>query len=248
MTYQIFHGTPDAIAGEDIFQIQEAQNFGQPPACPPFTLAYDGNCPHTIFEHVIRRNDLCDRILGAIKLAENAAAKLEAKPLHPNTVAIFVKIFGQAPHNRWEVAWATRRTSPAGEIVARRFRTVAKELRTRDTAYRCVSASQCSQGGGGAGSQEPSHPTETIVRDRVAWAVLCKDEVRLCPQFWQLRKEERTSTVLHEMFHLCFGLTCAWFQHDGKERKRNSAYCYEAFALSVANISINTADCDNTPI
>jgi hypothetical protein len=78
------------------------------------------------------------------------------------------------------------------------------------------------------------HPTETIVVDNVAMALLCKNEVWLCPPFWQLKNLWQEGTLLHEMFHLCFGLTCSWFQHDQKERKRNSAYCYEVFACGGA--------------
>ncbi len=75
-------------------------------------------------------------------------------------------------------------------------------------------------------------------------------EVGLCPGFWTLKPEWQEGTILHKMLHLCFGLTCAWFQHDRKERKRNSAYCYEAFALSVAGQGpdpISIAKCSNTP-
>ncbi len=78
------------------------------------------------------------------------------------------------------------------------------------------------------------HPTETIVVDNVAMAFLCKNEVWLCPPFWQLKTLWQEGTILHEMFHLCFGLTCSWFQHDQKERKRNSAHCYEVFACGGA--------------
>jgi hypothetical protein len=78
------------------------------------------------------------------------------------------------------------------------------------------------------------HPTDTIVVDNVAMALLCKNEVWLCPPFWQLKNLWQEGTILHEMFHLCFGLTCSWFQHDQKERKRNSAHCYEVFACGGA--------------
>jgi hypothetical protein len=80
----------------------------------------------------------------------------------------------------------------------------------------------------------PCHPTESIVVDNVAMALLCKNEVWLCPPFWLLKPLWQEGTILHEMFHLCFGLTCSWFQHDQKERRRNSAYCYEVFACGGA--------------
>ena len=81
---------------------------------------------------------------------------------------------------------------------------------------------------------ESCHPTESIVVDNVAMALLCKNEVWLCPPFWQMKNLWQEGTILHEMFHLCFGLTCSWFQHDKKERKKNSAHCYEVFACGGA--------------
>jgi hypothetical protein len=57
-------------------------------------------------------------------------------------------------------------------------------------------------------------------------------------------------TLIHEMFHLCFGLTCAWFQHDARERKRNSAYCYEVFAEGgpAAADPVAVAECGKVPV
>ena len=93
------------------------------------------------------------------------------------------------------------------------------------------------------------HPTDTIVVDDVAMALLCKNEVWLCPPFWQLKNLWQEGTILHEMFHLCFGLTCSWFQHDQKERKRNSAYCYEVFACGGAAAAdpASVAACGKVP-
>jgi len=238
MAYEIVGEVPAAIGGNNVPGILEAQGLGKaPPACPPFKIAFDNNCPFTFIEYGSRRKDLCDRILGAINLAEKAASSLETKPLRQTPVNKFRQIFGQGPLDQWELPGTPRRTMPAADIVADRFRTVAKELRTRSTVYRCTT-NFCARGGGGGSSRPrpdvPSHPTETLVVDDVAWAALCKDEVGLCPGFWALRPEWREGTILHEMFHLCFGLTCAWFQHDQNEKPRNSAYCYEVFALSVA--------------
>jgi hypothetical protein len=252
MAYEVVSGIPAAIGGNNVPRICEAQGLGKaPPACPPFKFAFDNNCPLTILEYAGRRKDLCNRILGAINLAQKAAFSLETKPLSQTIVNKFRQIFGQGPLDRWELPWAPRRTMPAGHIVASRFRTVAKELHTRDTLYRCAT-NFCTRGGSGSSPrpEEPLHPTETLVVDVVAWAALCKDEVGLCPGFWTLKPEWQEGTILHEMLHLCFGLTCAWFQHDSKERKRNSAYCYEAFALSVAGQGsdpISIAKCSNTP-
>lgn len=254
MAYEIVGGSPAAMDGNNGLGLLDAGTLGKaPPACPPFKFPFDNNCPFTFLTYSLRRIDLCDRILGAINLATKAAARLETKS--QGTLALFHKVFGQKSSDPWELPGQPSRKMPAGDMVARRLRTVAKELQTRDTIYRCVPADRCqirSSGGGGSGGSDPGagsgHPTETIVIDAVALAVLCKNEVWLCPQFWRLQREEQEGTVLHEMFHLCFGLTCAWFQHDGKERKRNNAHCYEAFALSVAGFNPNTAECDKTPL
>ena len=237
MAYEIVSGIPAAIGGTNVAGFLEARDLKKaPPACPPFKFPFDSNCPFSLLEYASRRKYLCDRILGAINLAKRAAFSLETKPLSQDTINKFRQIFGQGPVDRWELPWAPRRTMPAGDIVAGRFRRVEKELRTRDTLYRCTT-NFCARGSGASRPRPdaPSHPTETIVDDDVAWAALCKDEVGLCPRFWALRPEWQEGTILHEMLHLYFGLTCAWFQHDHKEKTRNSAYCYEAFALMIDN-------------
>ena len=155
----------------------------------------------------------------------------------------FRRIFGQNPSDKWEIPGMPRWTAPAGDIVVNRFRTIEKELRTRNTLYRCL----CDPRSLSSGGEESSHPTETIVRDPTAWAVLCKNEVRLCPPFCLKPPKWQEGTLLHEMLHLCFGLTCAWFQHDRAEKKRNNAYCYEAFAVGPATEPITIIKCDSSP-
>ncbi len=102
----------------------------------------------------------------------------------------------------------------------------------------------------GEGTRSSCHPTDTIVVDKVAMALLCRNEVWLCPQFWKMSPIWQAGTLIHEMLHLCFGLTCAWFQHDAKERRRNSAYCYEVFALGGFPIADpgSMAECHKTPV
>lgn len=245
MAYEIVSGIPAVIGGNNVAGFLEARDLRKaPPACPPLKFPFDSNCPFSLLEYGDPRKDLCDRISGAINLAKRAAARL--KPPKPDTVTLFRQVFGPAPTDPWEIPGRPGRTMPAGDMVARRFRTIANEMETGDTIYRCVSANRCrspsgSPGGGGKGPGETApgagtHPTETIVIDRLAMALLCKNEVWLCPGFWlQLKPEWQESTIIHEMLHLRFGLTCAWFQHDHKEKTRNSAYCYEAFALMIDN-------------
>jgi hypothetical protein len=96
----------------------------------------------------------------------------------------------------------------------------------------------------------PCHPTDTIIVDNVAMALLCRNEVWLCPPFWKMKPLWQEGTLIHEMSHLCFGVTCAWFQHDAKERKRNSAYCYEVFALGGPSLAdpVSVSACNKTPL
>ena len=250
--------------------------FGKAAACPPLRLVCDLDCPLPAFLCMARKKDLCDRILGAIKLANHAAFRLEdALGLRPKsqspsqnqaTFALFHQVFGQAASEPWEIPGQPGRTMKAGAMVAQRFRTIARELATRDTIYRCVSVARCltmknspcssdaptaSSNGGKLGDPSPGlcHPTDTVVTDAAAMALLCKNEVWLCPPFWQLKNLWQEGTIVHEMLHLCFGLTCAWFQHDQKEKKRNSANCYEVFATNgpaFADPASVTA-CTNTP-
>ena len=236
------------------------------PVCPPLKFVCNPDCPHPS-SLCKQRKALCDRVLGAINLAQKAAALLETKP-NPVVATVFRQVFGQAPGDLWEVPGRPGRTIAAGALVAGRFRAVANELQTSDTIYRCVETNRCQtmKSGGGCSNggavrapnalgnfqiverpypplpdleRRPSqagscHPTDSIVVDNVAMALLCKNEVWLCPPFWRLKNLWQEGTLLHEMFHLCFGLTCSWFQHDQKERKRNSAYCYEVFACGGA--------------
>ncbi len=258
MAYQIVDGSPAAMGGNNSLGLLEARKLGKaPPSRLLFKFELD-HCPKP-FNSALGHTILHNGILDAIKLATKATDALDAlkkKPPHKikvaiemaNTVAGFTTAFGEGPGAKWKLPWAPKQTMPAGDIVAKRFRTVAKELQTRDTEYKCV---HCMPRPVMEVPEPPSHPTETIVRDTLAMAVLCENEVRLCPQFWQVTPEERAATVLHEMFHLCFGLTCAWFQHDPKERKRNNAYCYEAFALLVAGVTpppTTTDKCTKTPV
>jgi hypothetical protein len=268
MAYQ---GTSEAPCGNVVYGGPGFLGaFGEvkTPVCPPLKFVCNPDCPFPS-SSCKKRKDLCDRVLGAINLANRAAALLETKPRSSVTVTVFRQVFGQAPSDPWEVPGHPGRTIAAGDLAARRFRAVANELQTSDTMYRCVDTNRCQtiKSGGGCSNggdvrtlsglgnfqiverpggevlrpepvpvtPSPScHPTETIVVDNVAMALLCKNEVWLCPPFWQLKNLWQEGTILHEMFHLCFGLTCSWFQHDQKERKRNSAYCYEVFACGGA--------------
>ena len=274
MTFAAFNRAPIGIGGYGGPVFLGA--LGKTPACPPLRLVCDLDCPLPAPFCMVRKKDLCDRILAAINLANRAAWRLEdALGLRPKsqtpaqtqaTLALFHQVFGQAASDPWEIPGQPGHTMKAGAMVAQRFRTVARELTTRDTIYRCVSVNRCLTikknpcdipGGsgspsGGLGEINPGvvcHPTDTVVIDAAAMALLCRNEVWLCPPFWQLKNFWQEGTIVHEMLHLCFGLTCAWFQHDQKERKRNSANCYEVFATDGAGFAdpASVTACTNTP-
>jgi hypothetical protein len=268
MAYQMISEAPRGAVVYDRWNVVGPFGEVKTPTCPPLKFVCSPDCPLPS-SSCDKKKALCNRVLGAINLANKAASLLETKPQSSVVVTVFGQVFGQAPSHLWEVPGRPGRTIAAGDLVARRFRAVANELQTSDTLYRCVDTNRCQtmksvggcSNGGAVGSpnrlgnfqivdrpypplpdlerKPPSqagscHPTETIVVDNVAMALLCKNEVWLCPPFWQLKNLWQEGTILHEMFHLCFGLTCSWFQHDQKERKRNSAYCYEVFACGGA--------------
>lgn len=236
MAYQIVSRNP-------VIGVTSFSGFGQAPAsakttkgAPPFKFVCDGNSCGLPLGCAILEAGFRKRVLGAIELARNAAAKL--KTPDQKTKDAFRDVFGQDITHAWEHPGRPREKMAAGKMAATRFERVKKELQTRHTLYRCLSTNDCAQATGRVREERPRQPTDLIVSDANALAILCKDEVLLCPPFWHLRQEWQEGTILHEMFHLCFGLTCAWFQHDQNERPRNSAYCYEVFALMVAGKAI----------
>ena len=212
MAYLIVSETPAATGGHNNPTLPERQYLGRtPPTGPKFR--FDCTVGYPPLPNA--QNVLLTAILDAIDLASNAAKRLQ----QGTTGGLFKLCFGDEPTASWEP------NMQAGTIVARRFRKVAAALQGGNTLYKCVSScpSLC----------DPPDPMVMCDHDLNALAILCENEVRLCPLFWQLPPFLKAGVILHEMFHLCFGLTCAWFQHDGKERERNNAYCYQAFALKV---------------
>ena len=52
------------------------------PACPPIKFICDGNCPFIILHCGQGQKDLCDRIIGASRLADKAAAARNFRGRH----------------------------------------------------------------------------------------------------------------------------------------------------------------------
>jgi hypothetical protein len=182
------------------------------------------------------------RVLGAIRLARDAAEKLRAPG--QNTKNIFHNVFGQAVTQNWEKPCCIRQTVKAGTLAWARFVAVQKALETRRTLYQCLSPEACANKLSMLREERARDPGGLAIDDTNAVALLCKDEVWLCTPFWNQTADQQEGTILHEMFHLVFGLTCDWFQHDQNEQARNSAYCYEVFALIVAGKTPNQKSID----
>lgn len=205
------------------------------PTCPPIPAA---QC----------RTVLRQALVAAISLAENGATKLEAALSVPannrdadmrETVRLFRFFFGHDPSR--PVPWAGNKAS--GAIAAFRFRAVANGLRARGTVFRCDPG--CTNVAQVCASPECT-PREPNV-------------VTLCPPFWSppagLRVSAqffRGAVILHEMLHLLFP---TFFHHPGHvsgdpERRRDNAFCYEAFALRVARHAadhVNVTNCRARP-
>jgi Lysine-specific metallo-endopeptidase len=172
--------------------------FPPPAGCPALTEAeYHG---------ILRQ-----AVIEAVRLANNAASKLEA--VSPETARLYRFFFCHDPSR--PVPWADNEAS--GSIVARRFRAVARELGGgRRMIFRCDP--HCPHAGTrGFSLAEPN-------------------VISLCPPFWNpplqagLAPEGfRAGVILHEMFHVLF--TMRHIADDPNEKRTNNAHCLRSFAL-----------------
>lgn len=212
----LFGGAPSEVSGErhsDPLSAQAAVGLNSRVPGQVFRFQCAVGClpfPPFICHELLRAG-----VLRAYQLALDAARKLEAKPRAALVVNAFRQAFDHDPS--LPLPWPGIRDS--GMRFALRFRAVAQALQGAGTLYRCDSCTQI--------REEP--PGGSII-DAHAIAIP-PNEVVLCPSFWRLPDALRAGVLLHEMFHLRFD-PC--FGHGPCERKRTSAYCYEAFALSIA--------------
>lgn len=171
--------------------------FPPPAGCPALTEA----------EY---RGILQQAVIEAIRLANNAASKLDA--VAPDTASLYQFFFCHDPSR--PVSWAGNEAS--GSIVARRFRAVAREL------------------GGGRRITFVCDP-HCHAGER-AFSLLHPNEISLCAPFWNPPPQPglppegfRGGVILHEMFHVLF--TMRHINQDPKEKRTNNAHCLRAFAL-----------------
>ena len=207
-----------------------------PPGCAPVAPA---GC----------RAAVRDAVAEAIRLANNAAAKIEAAIAVPpaargaeaqQTAKFFTFFVGHDPAH--PITWAGNDES--GVSVAIRFRSVAKELNGgRRVTFVC-------------------RPTQAVCADNDltccstndnAWfSAGVPNSVTLCAGFWNppanLRGlpalNFRAAIIIHEMLHMLF----EFLRDVGHGRAR--ACCYEAFALRAAGFGADPFDvcqCRGTP-
>jgi hypothetical protein len=209
--------------------------FGEPPspATPAFRFFCAAGCPHAANEciAIVRR-----AIREAVRLADNAAAKLEARD--NEAMRLFRFFFGDPG----PVQYANNR--PAADLVAYRFSAVANGFRTRVPHIRCAVVSpadgDCRTATANAFVRRPGRaPTAAIP--------LPRNTITLCPPFWALAPHLQAGVLLHEMLHVLFS---GFFGHqrnlprpgDPAERRRDNAHCYEAFALRIAEHGADPRD------
>jgi hypothetical protein len=211
-----FFGAPSDFSGErhsDLLGAEAAVGLNSRAPSPVFRFQCTTGC--SPFPGFVCRELLLSAVLRAYQLALNAARKLEAKPRALLIVNAFRQVFDHDPS--LPLPWPGIRDS--GMRFALRFRAVAQAWQGAGTFYRCDPCTQIRE-----------DPPVGSILDAHAVAIP-PNEVVLCPSFWGLPDFLRAGVLLHEMFHLRFD-PC--FGHGPCETKRTSAYCYEAFALSIA--------------
>jgi hypothetical protein len=218
--------------------------FAEPaaPAEPAFRFFCAAGCaPHAANQcrDIVRR-----AIREAIRLAENAATKLEARD--EEALRLFRFFFGDPTR---PVPWANNQ--PAADLVAFRFRAVADGFRTRVPHIRCGTAADCGTAVAFVQPRAAASPAIPLPRNTIV----------LCPPFWRAgvpgtdSASWRGATLLHEMLHLLFW---EFFGHqanlprpmDPEERRRDNSNCYESFALRLAGHGADAtavADCRARP-
>lgn len=190
--------------------------FGAAPPGPVFRLDCKAGCAPIALSPITCHPTLERIIREACALALDAVRKLQTRDSF--TAGEFNRFFG---HDlTLPLPWPGLPDS--GTRFAGRYRAVAEALRHAGTVYRCDDCIRLRE-----------DPREGAVLDAHAIA-LPPNEVVLCPSFWRLPLILQAGVILHEMFHLRFD-PC--FTHGPCETKRTSAYCYEAFALSLRRVS-----------
>ena len=208
-----------------------------PPGCSPLDPA---GCAAAIREAVPE----------AIRLANNAAAKLEALVGVPvasrdadarRTAERFAEFFGHDPAH--PITWAGNEESAVS--VAKRFRAVARELNGgRRVTFHCrPTADPCGD----------TDLTCCATDDNAWYNTRERNDITLCDGFWNPPanipaglsvRRFRAAIIIHEMLHMLY----EHLRDDGHGRIR--AACYQAFSLRIGGIPADPFDvcqCRGTP-
>lgn len=182
-----------------------------PPSAPVFRFVFPppAGCP--ALTEAEYNSIVGQAVIEAIRLANNAASKLDA--VSPETARLYQFFFCHDPSR--PVPWAHDEAS--GSIVARRFRAVARELvGGRRIIFRC--------------DPHCLHPGTR------AFSLAEPNVISLCPRFWNPPLQAglppegfRAGVILHEMFHVLF--TMRHLADDPNEKRTNNAHCLRSFAL-----------------
>ena len=203
-----------------------------PPSAPVFRFVFPppAGCP--ALTEAEYRAILYQAVKEAIRLATNAASKLDA--VTPETAGLYRFFFCHDPSR--PVSWAGDEAS--GSIVARRFRAVARELGGgRRIIFRC---------------NPTDHNCDANTR---AFSLVEPNVISLCPLFWNPPAQPglppegfRAGVILHEMFHILF--TMRHIDQDPNEKRTNNAHCLRAFALRALGYgqdNLALGGCTNDP-
>jgi hypothetical protein len=194
-------------------------------------------------------SDLQDDDARALEIATNAATLLAATPLAPETFQTFQTRFGLPPAegtgflNRLTgVVRPSQQTAIDEEIgiLRRRYQIVAR-LFSQPISYRCI---------GGAASFGGCSPPNCD-GGVFAWSCRGTGAIFVCPAYWNNTDSsvsERAAVLVHEAFHVNFGLSAPTQQGDvgdtvvqGSGRNFVVADCYSGFAADLAGV-VNPAD------
>jgi hypothetical protein len=210
---------------------------------PVFEVECAGGCPPIAAGDC--RTIVRQAIVQAVKLANNAAARIEAATsLAPaardeeakETARLYKFFFGHDP--TFPVPWAGNQAS--GISVAKRYRAVARELGGgRRMTFRCLPTTAA------CGSTDftccAAGDYAWVKQDRIP------NVIHLCERFWNPPPglpglpplAIRAGTLIHEMLHLLFE---DFLLHNPPGRP--NAYCYDAFAMRIAGFGANRSDVD----
>jgi hypothetical protein len=172
-----------------------------------------------------RRRQLRSAVALAVRVANEAARRLRARPVDAEARRLFAHFFGTSPEHR--VPWATR---TAGDLVAYRFELVARELAGgRIVHYTCVT------GNVGECASAPGSSTIAVTMGPSA--------VTLCDGFWAPGRTvtNMAGTLLHEGMHAVMGDLFDHAVASGiAECRRDNARCFQAFALRLAGHGVSS--------